>query len=46
MSMWGNVIVAQNSLSYTIYLGILIQIFGWGFQVAVGHGYFEGNNKL
>jgi len=31
-------------LNKFFWLGVIAQIVGWGFQVVIGHGYFEGRS--
>jgi len=39
-----NVLVFTYGVSQIFYLGLIAQIIGWGFQVVIGHGYFEGRS--
>jgi hypothetical protein len=36
--------IAERTFSDIFFIGVILQVFGWGFQVVVGHGYFEGTN--
>ncbi len=36
---------AQVGAQQSLWLFLWAQILGWGFQVGIGHGYFEGNRK-
>jgi len=37
-----NVIVSQSGVAKAFWFGLFLQIIGWGSQVVIGHGYFEG----
>jgi len=39
-----NKVVATYGVTDCIYLGIILQIVGWGCQVSIGHGVFEGRS--
>lgn len=41
-SIISNAALLQYGALNVFWLGTFLQIIGWGFQVVVGHGYFEG----